>query len=221
MSYDRGGCPLYPEDGGAHPGLSGVLSRRLPLPSGQSLGAAPTSHLARVRFTRHQRGFKQFTRPAIPLACGRPDGTGRHLGFPPSFAPRRPGADNARRGGDRPSSTDLKLLAQHHIGLILQSCSSLTACDFASQRHKRASRACSLRASARIEAVVRAGRRCWFQGGDERRRPPNRSLLLSPTSRRAPPGRRRTNRIRPRASSGRWRVGADALQRAQSRRGPR
>jgi hypothetical protein len=92
-----------------------------------------------MHFTRHQRGFKQFTRPAIPLACGRPDGTGRHLGFPPSFAPRRPGADNARRGGDRPSSTDLKLLAQHHIGLILQSCSSLTACDLASQRHKCAS----------------------------------------------------------------------------------
>ena len=107
------------------------------------------------------------------------------MGFPPSFAPRRPGADNARRGGDRPSSTDLKLLAQHHIGLILQSCSPLTACDFASQRHKRASRACSLSCYARIEAVIRAGRRCWSQAGDERRRPPNRALLLSPTSRRA------------------------------------
>ena len=54
---------------------------------------------------------------------------------------------------------------------------------------KRASRACSLRASARIEAVVRAGRRRWSQGGDERRRPPNRALLLSPTSKRARPGR--------------------------------
>ena len=51
-------------------------------------------------------------------------------------------------------------------------------------RHKRASRACSLRASARIEAVVRAGRRCWSQGGDERRRPPNRALLLSPNLKR-------------------------------------
>ena len=30
-SYDRGGCPLYPEDGGAHPGLGDVPSRRLPL----------------------------------------------------------------------------------------------------------------------------------------------------------------------------------------------
>ena len=34
MSYDRGGCPLNPEDGGAHPGLRDVLSRRLPLSRG-------------------------------------------------------------------------------------------------------------------------------------------------------------------------------------------
>ena len=64
---------------------------------------------------------------------------GRRLGFPPSFAPRRPGADDARRGRDRPSSTNLELLVQRHIGFILQSCSSLTACDFASQRGKLAS----------------------------------------------------------------------------------
>ena len=37
------------------------------------------------------------------------------LGLSPSFAPRRPRADDARRGGDRPSSTDLELHAQHHI----------------------------------------------------------------------------------------------------------
>jgi hypothetical protein len=35
----------------------------------------------------------QAIRPSgLPLAYGRPDGTGRRLGFPPSFAPRRPGA---------------------------------------------------------------------------------------------------------------------------------
>jgi hypothetical protein len=33
-SCDRGGCPLYPEDGGAPPGLRDVLSRRLPLHGG-------------------------------------------------------------------------------------------------------------------------------------------------------------------------------------------
>ena len=34
-------------------------------------------------------------------------------------------------------------------------------------RHKHASGACNRRASAVIEAVVRAGRRCWSQGGDD------------------------------------------------------
>jgi len=33
-----------------------------------------------------------------------------------------------------------------------------------------------------------AGGRCWSQGGDERRRPPNRALLLSPRSKRVRPG---------------------------------
>ena len=93
----------------------GVPGRRLPLPSGQSLHPRHRRSVGGARLTRHQRGFKQFTRPAIPLACGRPDGTSRRLGFPPGFAPRRPGADDARQGGDRPSSTDLELHAQHHI----------------------------------------------------------------------------------------------------------
>jgi len=115
VSSDRGGCPLDPGDGGAPPEPSGVPGRRLPLPSGQSLNPSSSNPSTGVHFTRHQRGFKQFTRPAIPLACSRPDGTSRRLGFPPGFAPRRPGADDARQGGDRPSSTDLELHAQHHI----------------------------------------------------------------------------------------------------------
>ena len=72
-------------------------------------------HHARLCFTRHQQGFTCVHRSGLPLACSRPDGTSRRLGFPPGFAPRRPGADDARQGGDRPSSTDLELHAQHHI----------------------------------------------------------------------------------------------------------
>jgi hypothetical protein len=121
------------------PRPSRLLDRRLPLCHGQSLPPRSSTHLARLRLTRHQRGFKQSTRPTIPLARGRPGGTGLRFGFPPGFAPRRPGADDARRGGDRPSSTDLELLAQHHIGLILQSCSSLTTCDLVSHDDKRSS----------------------------------------------------------------------------------
>ncbi len=56
-------------------------------------------------------------------------------------------------------------------------------------RHKRASGACSLRASARIEAVVRAGvdagPKVATNGADRA----NRALLLSPTSKRAQDGR--------------------------------
>ena len=77
----------------------------------------------------------------LPLACGRPDGTSRRFGFPlmlPHPADQEP--TTHVKGGDRPSSTDLKLHAQHHIRLILQSCSSLTACDVASQRQRCASR---------------------------------------------------------------------------------
>ena len=45
-------------------------------------------------------------------------------------------------------------------------------------------------ASARIEAVVRAGRRCKVPRCDERRRPPNRALLPSPRCERARLGSR-------------------------------
>ena len=83
-------------------------------------------------FTRHQRGFTRFTRPD----CPSPVATGMErspLGFPRSFTPRRPGADESRRGGARPSSTNLELPAQltsvdPPIG------SSLIACDLASHR---------------------------------------------------------------------------------------
>ena len=34
----------------------------------------------------------------LPLACRRPDGTSSRLGFPPSFAPRRPGAGQRTPG---------------------------------------------------------------------------------------------------------------------------
>jgi hypothetical protein len=55
-------------------------------------------------------------------------------------------------------------------------------------RHKHASGACSLRASALIEAVVRTGRRCPSRSGDDRHRPPDRALLLSPRCERPSPG---------------------------------
>ena len=53
---------------------------------------------AGIRLTRHQRGFKQFTRPACPSpVAARMERAA--LGLPPSFTPRRPGADESRRSG--------------------------------------------------------------------------------------------------------------------------
>jgi hypothetical protein len=55
----------------------------------------------------------QAIRPSgLPLACGRSDGTSRPWAFPRASHPADHEPDNARRGGDRPSSTDLELPAQ-------------------------------------------------------------------------------------------------------------
>ena len=67
--------------------------------------------------------------------------------------------------------------------------------DVPADRHKRASAACSLRASALIEAVVRAGASIWPQDGGERRRRPDRELLLSPET-------YRRGRVQPRQAVG-------------------
>jgi hypothetical protein len=68
-------------------GLATITSPRLPLLNGTSLHPATTTIDARLRLTRHQRGFKQFTRPVFP-SPDAPGWNGSFLGFPPSSAPR-------------------------------------------------------------------------------------------------------------------------------------
>jgi hypothetical protein len=105
-SCDRGGRPLYPEDGGALPGLRDVPSRRLPHHSGPSLHPAATSHRAGLCFTRHQRGFTRFARPVFPSpVAARVERAALGL----SLELRTPPLPAAHvEGGDRPSSTDLE-----------------------------------------------------------------------------------------------------------------
>ncbi len=110
-SCDRGGCPLYPEDSGAHP----IGSPPRPAPAAsqrQSLYPATTSHRARLRFTRHQQGFNHVHPSGLPLAHT----TGVEpaaLRLPPELrTPPLPAAHV--RGGDRPSSTDLELPLNSH-----------------------------------------------------------------------------------------------------------
>jgi hypothetical protein len=65
-SNDRGGCPLYSGDGGAHPdrSRSTASARRIPA----TCPYAPPQHPIHtgLRITKHQRGFKYFTRPIFP-----------------------------------------------------------------------------------------------------------------------------------------------------------
>jgi len=82
--------------------------------------------------TRHQRGFKQLTRPVFPSPVAAPVERAATSAFPRASHPADQEPDDARRGGDRPSSTDLELLAQHHIRVDPPIGSSLTTCDLAS-----------------------------------------------------------------------------------------
>ena len=84
---DRGGCPLYPEDGGAHPGRSRLPDRRLPLSSGQSLHPATTSHPCGALLNEASTRVQAIHPSDLPLACGRPDGTGRPWAFPRASHP--------------------------------------------------------------------------------------------------------------------------------------
>ncbi len=68
--HDRDGCPLYPEDGGAHPTGNDVSGRHPPLPSGQSLDPTCNIPPARVPPDEASSRVHRFTRPVFPFACG-------------------------------------------------------------------------------------------------------------------------------------------------------
>jgi hypothetical protein len=114
VSCGRGGCPLYPGDGGALPGQ--VVSLTGACRFAAASPCTPLRHpIARGSASRgiNEGSSHSPVRPFPSPVAARMERA--PSGFPPGFAPRRPGADDARRGGDRPSSTDLELLAQHHI----------------------------------------------------------------------------------------------------------
>jgi len=63
--YDRAGCPLYPGDGGARPGRMPCPAVACRFPAASPCTPQPIPP-AGLLFTRHQRGFTRFTRPACP-----------------------------------------------------------------------------------------------------------------------------------------------------------
>jgi hypothetical protein len=134
---DRDGCPLYPRDDGAHPEPERLPGRRLP-PSqtARPCLSPPATHHTRVRFTRHQQGFTQFTRPVFPSPVAARMETSRPWALPRASHPAI--TRNARRGGDRPTEHVPGTTAQL-TSVDLQSSSSLNVCDLTSHVAKRAS----------------------------------------------------------------------------------
>ena len=125
--HDRGGCPLYPEDGGAHPtgNESPAGTRRFPAAS--PCTPPVTSHPMGLPLTRHHRGFTGVHPSGLPLRLWPLDGTAA-LGLDRlSFAPRR--YQRRTSGWGQASSTDLS----YTFDIVdLQSVQLLNSCDFVS-----------------------------------------------------------------------------------------
>ena len=117
---------------------TGATSRPAPAASQRPVPAPRQHPTDEDRLTRHQPRVHAVHPSDLPLACGRPDGTGRPWAFPRASHPADQEPDDARQGRDRPSSTDLELLAQL-TSVDLQSDSSLVTCDLASHVAKRSS----------------------------------------------------------------------------------
>ena len=140
--YDRGGCPLYPGDGGAHPGQGASLASACRSTTTSPWTPLQTLHLAGLRLTRHQRAFKQFTRPVFPSpVAARMEQAA--LGLSPEL--RTPPTRN-RTTHVRVVGTGHRARTRNHTHDISRPpnpCSSFVACDLASQRAKRQRRGSS------------------------------------------------------------------------------
>jgi hypothetical protein len=142
-SCDRGGRPLCPGDNGAHPdrGHFPAGARRF---AATSSFPPPTVPPARMLLNEAStKGSRVFARRVFrsPVAARMERAA---LGLEPRAShPADQEPDDARRGGGRPSSTDLELLAQLTL-VDLQSGSSLVMCDLASHVAKRSSGAAPL-----------------------------------------------------------------------------
>ena len=113
-SCDRGGCPLYPEDDGAHP--AGSPPRPAPAASQrQVLRSRQQQAIDGVPFTRHQTRVHALHPSGLPLAHA-PRMDPAALRLPPELR-TLPSPATHVEGGDRPSSTDLELPLNSHSSI--------------------------------------------------------------------------------------------------------
>ena len=115
--HDRIGCLLTPGTTVLTPGSERLPGRCLPLHGGDVPGPRSSDSICpRFRLTRHQRGFRPFTRPVFPSpVASRMER--EPLGFSLSFAPCRPEPGNARQGRRQALSTGLEHALSHRLSL--------------------------------------------------------------------------------------------------------
>jgi hypothetical protein len=123
-------APSDPGDDGAHPDRGDYRSGAC-----RFAAASPCTlpHFPSTGISHNEASTRvQAIRPSgLPLACGRPDGTGRPWALPPGFAPRRPGAERRTPGWGQAIEHGPGTTAQL-TSADLQSDSSLNACDLVS-----------------------------------------------------------------------------------------
>ncbi len=129
--YDRVGCPLYPGDGGAHPG-------RMPCPTSACRFTTASPYTALPPPTCAAPDNETSTRvhaihpSGLPLTCN-PRVERGPSGFPSSFAPRRYQRRTSKVGPRREHAPGTR--APTSAGPPIHS--SLAKCDLVSQRHFR------------------------------------------------------------------------------------
>ena len=100
-------CSSWPES---------LPGQRPPLHNDKSLHPATTVHQhGAPLYETSIRGSHKFARPIFPSPGPPPVNQSNPSAFPRASHPADQEPNDARQGGDRPSSTDLELLAQHHI----------------------------------------------------------------------------------------------------------
>ncbi len=115
-SCDRGGCPLYPEDDGAHP--AGSPPRPAPAASQRQVPSTPPTTSHRREAPLHEasnRGSHHVHPSGLPLAHA-PRMEPAALRLPPELR-TLPSPATHVRGRDRPSSTDLELPLNSHSSI--------------------------------------------------------------------------------------------------------
>ena len=127
-SCDRGGCPLYPGDGGALPAdnRSSVVTCRVPTacPCSSALHPSPKGLANEASLRVHCIHPSGLSQPVTPGWHGRP------WAFTRSFGPRR--YQRRTSGWGQALSTYLGLRRRHHSSTLLPA-SPLATCDLVSQ----------------------------------------------------------------------------------------